>query len=132
MIVRNFNEEFGGKRTIYSNGWNSTRLILKNDEMGYSFHITRIDKGANLEMQYLNHLETVYCITGMGEIEDLGTGEIHKIQPGVMYALNKHDKHILKAHTVLELACVFNPPVIGNEVHNADGAYELNAEPLDA
>ncbi|MCM8536972.1 MAG: ectoine synthase [Lentisphaeraceae bacterium] len=132
MIVRDFNEEFNGKRTIHSDGWNSTRLILKNDDMGYSFHITRIDKGAELKLQYLNHLETVYCITGLGEIVDLGTGETHKIQPGVLYALNKHDKHILKASTVLELACVFNPPVIGNEVHNADGAYELNAEPLDA
>ena len=132
MIVRDFNKELGGKRTIYSDGWNSTRLLLKNDDMGYSFHITRIDKNAELQMQYLNHLETVYCITGIGEITDLGTGETHKIQPGVMYALNKHDRHTLKACTVLELACVFNPPVIGSEVHNSDGAYELNAEPIDA
>ncbi|MCM8540931.1 MAG: ectoine synthase [Lentisphaeraceae bacterium] len=132
MIVRDFNKEFGGKRTVYSDGWNSTRLILKNDNMGYSFHITRIDKDADLEMQYLNHLETVYCITGLGNITDLETGEVHQIQPGVMYALDKHDKHILRATTVLELACVFNPPVIGTEVHNADGAYELNAEEIDS
>lgn len=131
MIVRDFSKEFGGKRTIYSKGWNSTRLILKNDNMGYSFHITRIDKDAKLEMQYLNHLETVYCITGLGQITDLATGEVHRIQPGVMYALDKHDKHILQASTVLELACVFNPPIIGCEVHNDKGAYELNAEEID-
>jgi hypothetical protein len=25
---------------------------------------------------------------------------------------------------------VINPPLIGNEVHNKDGAYELNAEAI--
>jgi L-ectoine synthase len=28
----------------------------------------------------------------------------------------------------MKLACVFNPPLNGSEVHNAEGAYELEAE----
>ena len=47
-----------------------------------------------------------------------------------MYALDKHDKHILRATTEMKMACVFNPPLNGKEVHNAQGAYELQAEEI--
>jgi L-ectoine synthase len=62
---------------------------------------------------------------GKGSITDLATGETHKIQPGVMYALNEHDHHVLRAEEELVMACVFNPPVTGQEVHQADGSYAL-------
>jgi L-ectoine synthase len=32
----------------------------------------------------------------------------------------------------MKMACVFNPPLNGKEVHNAEGAYELNAESVEA
>jgi L-ectoine synthase len=31
----------------------------------------------------------------------------------------------------MKMACVFNPPLNGKEVHNPDGAYELEAESID-
>jgi L-ectoine synthase len=34
-----------------------------------------------------------------------------------MYALDKHDRHTLRADEELVMACVFNPPVTGTEVH---------------
>jgi L-ectoine synthase len=77
-------------------------------------------------MHYINHLESVYCISGSGSIKDLKTEEVHKIQPGVIYALNNHDQHILTADHEMTLACVFNPPITGKEVHNDKGAYELD------
>ena len=40
-----------------------------------------------------------------------------------MYALDQHDKHTLRAKEQLVLACCFNPPVTGTEVHQADGSY---------
>ncbi|MEC9314294.1 MAG: ectoine synthase, partial [Pseudomonadota bacterium] len=36
-----------------------------------------------------------------------------------------------RAFKELKLACVFNPPLIGNEVHNKDGAYELTADTIE-
>jgi L-ectoine synthase len=30
----------------------------------------------------------------------------------------------------MKMACVFNPPLSGKEVHNAEGAYELDAETI--
>ncbi len=128
MIVRTLESAHRSDRRVISTGWESTRMLLKTDDMGFSFHITTIYAGADLKMHYQNHLESVYCISGEGEIEDLAEGEIHPIQPGTMYALNKHEKHILRAVTEMKLACVFNPPVQGQEVHNAQGAYDLHVE----
>lgn len=130
MIVRTLNAAEQGKRRVVSKGWESTRLLLKDDGMGFSFHITTIYSGASLEMHYQNHLESVYCISGEGEIEDLASGIKHPILPGTMYALDKHDKHILRASSEMKMACVFNPPLHGNEVHNAQGAYEMEAETI--
>jgi L-ectoine synthase len=46
-----------------------------------------------------------------------------------MYALDKHDVHYVKALEDTVLISVFNPPVTGREVHDADGSY---AAPVDA
>jgi L-ectoine synthase len=130
MIVRDLAKEMLTERRVDSDGWSSVRLLLKNDGMGFSFHITTIDAGAELKMHYRNHLESVFCMEGTGSIEDLGTGERHQIRPGVMYALNKNDLHILRADAggPMLMACVFNPPVTGKEVHGADGAYPADTE----
>jgi L-ectoine synthase len=56
----------------------------------------------------------------------LATGEVHEIHDGVLYALDNHDRHIVRGGTVdMRLICVFNPPVSGRETHDADGSYEL-------
>ncbi|MBN8430268.1 MULTISPECIES: ectoine synthase [Microbulbifer] len=128
MIVRKLQEAEQSNRRIVSEGWESTRLLLKNDNMGFSFHITTIYEGANLNLHYQNHLESVYCISGEGSVMAEADGVVHEITPGTIYILDKHDKHVLKAKTEMKMACVFNPPLHGKEVHNAEGAYELEAE----
>lgn len=130
MIVRQLEQaRETGRRIVSPDGnWESTRLLLKDDNMGFSFHITTIYQGADFQMHYQNHLESVYCVSGEGEVEVLDSGERYPIKPGTIYILDKHDKHILRAFKEMTLACVFNPPLNGKEVHNAEGAYELSAE----
>ncbi|MEX2495522.1 MAG: ectoine synthase [Woeseia sp.] len=128
MIVRNLTDARKTRRLVETPGWNSVRLLLKDDEMGFSFHITTIYEGAELPMHYQNHLESVFCVSGEGSIESVDSGEKFPIQPGVMYALDKHDRHILRATTEMVMACVFNPPLNGLEVHDESGAYPLQAE----
>ena len=130
MIVRNMEEAQQQGRTISAEGWASTRLLLKSDGAGFSFHITKILKDAELHLHYQNHIESVYCISGKGEIEDLASGVIHSIAPGTIYILDKNDKHILRGFEEMQMACVFNPPLNGKEVHNAEGAYALEAETI--
>jgi len=106
-----------------NNTWESARMLLKKDGMGFSFHITTLYEGAKIELQYLNHFEAVFILEGSGTIENLKTKQTHQLAPGVLYALNEHDRHFLTVHKKIVCACVFTPPVSGKEVHDKDGSY---------
>lgn len=89
MIVRHLKDAEKTERRIISpdGNWESTRLLLKNDQMGFSFHITTIYEKAEFRMHYQNHLESVYCISGEGEVETvrwqgLSNYARHLVQPG--------------------------------------------------
>lgn len=125
MIVRDFNKLKNTDRDVKDAQWSSVRMLLADDKMGFSFHITTLEAGSEHTFHYKNHFESVYCMQGKGSITDIATGETHEIKPGVMYALNKHDRHILRAEEELVMACCFNPPVTGKEVHREDGSYAL-------
>lgn len=130
MIVRKLEEAENSNRRIVSpdGNWESTRLLLKDDGMGFSFHITTIYKDADFRLHYTNHLESVYCVSGRGEVETLADGKKYAIEPGTIYILNENDEHMLRAFEEMKVACVFNPPLHGKEVHRADGSYALEAE----
>ena len=130
MIIRTLQEAEKTARRVVSENWDSTRLLLKGDDMGFSFHITTIYASTETPIWYQNHLESVYCIEGKGEIETVNDGKIYPIKPGTLYILNKHDKHLLRAKTQLKLACVFNPSLHGKEVHDGIGGYPLEAEEI--
>jgi L-ectoine synthase len=123
MIVRTLDEIVGTDRDVDAEGWNSRRLLLANDGMGFSMHDTLIKPGHDLHLHYKHHLEAVYCIEGKGSIETVSDGKRWEISAGTIYALNEHDKHVLRAEEQMRMVCVFNPPVTGREVHRADGSY---------
>ncbi len=123
MIVRHLNDILNTERDIAAENWSSRRLLLAEDGMGFSMHETIIHAGTETPICYKNHLEAVYCIEGEGEIELVPSGVKHRIYPGMLYALNNNDQHLLRASVSLRLVCVFNPPLTGREIHDADGAY---------
>lgn len=126
MIVRELGEILNTWRHAKGDGWESRRIVLADDNMGYSLHDTLVKEGAELHLEYKNHLETNYCIEGVGEVENVATGERHPIQPGTMYALDRHDKHILRSFEGdLRLICAFTPALSGRETHDAEGSYQL-------
>lgn len=126
MIVKHLEDIIGTEDDVKAETWNSRRLLLRKDGMGFSMHDTIIYKGTETHIWYQNHLEAVYCISGDGEIETIKDGKKYEIKPGMLYALNEHDEHYLRANSEdLHLVCVFNPPVTGKEVHDEDGVYPL-------
>jgi len=129
MIVRTLQEAEAGPRRVATGNWESIRLSLKDDGMGFSFHITTIYPGTETPIWYRHHLETVYCMEGEGEVETVDDGKVYPIRPGTVYILDKHDRHLLRARTEMKLACVFNPPLHGREVHDKDGVYPIEAGP---
>lgn len=129
MIVRRLEEARRTPRRVTDPNWESVRLVLRDDGAGFSFHITTIRAGTDTPIWYKHHVESVYCIRGEGEIELIDEGTVHRIMPGTLYLLDRHDRHLLRATTELELACVFTPALTGQETHDADGAYPPAAEP---
>lgn len=123
MIVRSLEEVAGTDRDVQGEGWRSRRLLLASDAMGFSLHDTTVAAGSELELEYRHHLEACYCVEGSAELEDLATGERHAIGPGVAYALDRHDRHVLRISSDLRLVCVFNPALTGSERH-LGGGYE--------
>lgn len=131
MIVRTLEECSGSRRRVVTDKWESVRLLLKGDAMGFSFHITTIYAGQEIPMWYANHLESVYCIDGEGEVETTEDGKVYPIRPGTIYILDRHDRHILRSKTEMTMACVFNPALHGREVHDDTGAYPVEAESVE-
>lgn len=126
MIIRNLDEIVGTPSEVVApNGnWQSRRFVTQSDRMGFSLHDTIIKAGTETKIWYKNHLEAVYCISGNGSIEDLTTSITHQIKPGVMYALNQNEKHILRGGSEdMRLVCIFYPALRGDETHDKDGSY---------
>lgn len=128
MLVRTLKDTIGTEREVSAENWTSRRLLLRSDGMGFSMHDTVIRARTVTRMWYRHHLEAVYCVEGYGTIECEADGRSFAIEPGTVYALDAHDKHVLKADTDLRLICVFNPPLVGTETHGPDGAYPAAAE----
>lgn len=112
-----------------SGTWRSRRIVLAKERVGFSFHDTVLYAGTETDMWYANHIEAVYCVGGTGELVNRETGETYEIRDGMCYLLDGHEKHTVKAHTDLRMACVFNPPVTGREDHDENGVYPLLTEP---
>jgi L-ectoine synthase len=123
VIVRNLGQIAGGERDVHGDGWRSQRLLLRDDEMGFSLSETTVEAGAELRLHSRHPLEACYCISGSAEIEELETGARHAIGPGTVYALDRHDRHVLRVTGELHLVCVFTPPLSGRETHDAEGGY---------
>jgi len=131
MIVRTTAEISGTDREVADpkGNWVSKRIILGGDNVGFSFHETTINAGSVNEFHYANHVEAVWLVEGEGTLLDRETGETYPLAPGTMYLLNGHERHTVTADTQLRMLCVFNPPVVGTEVHDENGVYPLVAVP---
>ncbi len=124
MIVKTLDDILGTDRDVSGPGWQSRRLLLASDGMGFTMTDTIIKKDAELELEYTNHLEACYCIQGKGQIRAYASETWHELEPFTLYALDQNDRHLVRATEAdLRLVCVFNPPLTGGEVHRPDGSY---------
>lgn len=129
MKVIKLEDLLGTEREVDDGNWVSRRFIMKDDNMGYSVNDTIIRAGTETHIWYQNHLETVYCIEGDGEIETLSDNKVYQLEPGVLYALDQNDEHMLRGGSKdMRMVCVFNPPLSGREVHDENGVYPADLD----
>jgi L-ectoine synthase len=98
-------------------------MLTRSDGMGFTLTYTTIEPGMRAELQYRHHLEACLCVDGELEIEDLSSGERYVVGPGTLYALDAHDRHVVRALAPTTLVCVFTPALAGDETHDASGGY---------
>jgi len=122
MKVVRTNELREDRRVKYGSGV-SNRILLDSDGMGYTMTKTIVEPGVKHFQHYKNHLESCYCVSGRGILTNSETGEEHEITPDTTYVLDKHDPHVFEAAEETVLICVFNPPLVADETHDADGSY---------
>ena len=61
MIIRDMNELKNSERAVSDARWTSIRMLLADDGMGFSFHITIIEPGSEHTFHYKNHFESVFA-----------------------------------------------------------------------
>ena len=124
MIVRTLASILGTSAHVKGYAYESRRLLLAADGLGYSLHDTICKEGSEQLLHYQNHIETNYIIAGEGEVVNEATGEVHPLSPGTVYVLDRHDAHTLRAiRGDLRIICVFTPALTGLERHDASGSY---------
>ncbi len=125
MIIRKLDDIDGTERDVFWGNGKSRRFLVERDGMGYSLTDTLIEANTSSTLEYCNHLEACYCISGSGKVVNDQTGEEHEVSVGTMYALDQHDKHqLIAGDDGLRLVCMFTPALRGDEVHSlsADGS----------
>ena len=122
MIIRHLKDIIATDRDVRTESWTSRRLVLRADHMGYSLHDTIVKAESEVKIWYKNHLVSACCVEGTGEVENLDDGQVYPITPGTVYALNRNDRHCLRAKSDLRLICVFKPALSGREILDDDGA----------
>lgn len=126
MIVKQLDDILGTDAHVTGDAFESRRLLLASDGLGYSLHDTVVRPGSVQELEYRNHVESNYCIAGGGEVENVATGEVFELRPGTLYTLDGHERHVIRAGPEgVRFVCIFTPALTGQEVHDADGSYGL-------
>ena len=108
-------------------GFVSNRILLEEDNMGYTMTKTVIPAGRREFWHYKDHLESCYCVSGYAQITHAKNGDHFEIKPDVTYVLDNNDPHYFEAFEETVLICVFNPPLTGKEVHQEDGSYKKDS-----
>ncbi len=114
MFTRNRDQA----ETVEWGGGTSDRLLVEKDKMGFAVCHTIVKKGSSSKLEYRNHLEACYCISGSGQVVEKD-GTVHEITPGTIYVLDEHDPHELRGGETedMHLVSIFNPPITGDEKH---------------
>ncbi|MFO0996013.1 MAG: ectoine synthase [Alphaproteobacteria bacterium] len=125
MIVKYKEDLAGGPFHRKVDSGSSLRFLTRADGVGFTLTDTVVEPGREAILHYKNHIEANYVLEGEGTLEDLATGKTYAMRPGMMYTLDKHDRHKIVSKTRLRIICVFTPALVGSEVHDKDGSYPI-------
>jgi len=127
MLVRTMDDmERQGRVVSISHGKaTAVRPLTKKDGLGFSVSEARGTAGSGSDLWYKNHWEANYVRSGRGTVQDLTSGQMWNLEPGMLYIVGPRDRHHIQSsdNEAIKVISIFNPPIEGNETHDDDGAY---------
>ena len=101
----------------------ASRYLLLKDECGFTVSTPRGKAGNESDLWYKNHVEANYILEGEITLEEIATGQTWELTPGAIYLVGPNDRHKIRTKKDTYVLSVFNPPLQGDETHDADGSY---------
>ncbi|MFT5110708.1 MAG: L-ectoine synthase [Parasphingorhabdus sp.] len=125
MFVRGISDvrAAGGEKILVDGNVRALRLLTSHDQMGFSLSEVHVKASSQLDLWYKHHWEANLVLEGELLVTHRQTGEQHKLSFGDVYCVGPNDPHRLEPQTDVKLLAIFNPPLNGDEKHDADGAY---------
>ena len=125
MLIRTLDERrsAGAEKVLSEGRVRSTRLLTIPDGMGFTMSDVRVAGGMSSVLWYKHHWEANYIVAGTGTLRDLERDRSWRLAPGTLYTVGPTDRHLVEPDEALHVVSVFNPPLVGDEAHDSDGAY---------
>jgi L-ectoine synthase len=127
MLIRTMDDmEKEGRVVSISHGKaTAVRPLTKKDGLGFSVSEARGTAGSGSDLWYKNHWEANYVRSGRGTVQDLASGQVWNLEPGMLYVVGPRDRHHIQSSDgeAIKVISIFNPPIEGDETHDDDGAY---------
>ncbi len=113
----------GGEKILGGGNVIANRLLTAADQLGFSLSEVQLQPGCEIDLWYKHHWEANLILQGTLALTEKNTGIAHQLQPGDVYCVGPEDPHRLVPDSKVKLLAIFNPPLSGEEKHDADGAY---------
>ena len=109
------------------------RYLTKADGTGFTISdLAAEGRKEGSDLWYRHHVEANYVVSGHGEVIDRETKERWPIGPGTLYVVGPKDRHRITNSGRIHILSIFNPPLEGDETHDADGSYPPTGEVPEA
>lgn len=117
MKVRTIDREalLGTSRHVRNEPYDTVRFLLASDGVGVTVTDNTLAPGREAIYGYDGHTEIAYCLKGEAELEEIGSGEVRHILPGVMWVAEPGSRFRFLAHQPTRVICVFTPAFGGGE-----------------
>ena len=111
----------GREKVVAGGSARSIRVLLQEDQLGFTLCDVRMAAGNRNELWYKHHWEANFILEGSGMVSDLNTDESWPLEAGTIYIVGPDDRHSMEAVSDLHLISIFNPPLHGDEQHDEEG-----------
>lgn len=119
VVVRSLDEVIGTERDVFWGNGYSRRLLVRGDGIGFALCVTLGHANTDSPLQYRNHFESCYYVSGTGEYTWNGGRHPIDTNGGVstVFVMDEHDAHHMIVHEEAICLSVFSPAIEGHERH---------------